>query len=333
MRILNDIHIGALRSAGTTPFTQWQLRQHTVNSFRALLPQGQDLLLLGDLFDTANVPVYDVLATYEALCHWLTENSGCKLYNVAGNHDLSKVSTTLSSFQFLGRLLLRSFPDRYIHIEKPTMTPYGYVIPHLPNQELFDLALSNVPACEYLFLHCNYNNNFAAQSDQSLNLSKEQADAAPVTHIIIAHEHHMSRHGKVLLPGNQLATSVADWLSHVDKFYVELTKQGPVLQLCAVRAEQFIELDWKELQFTDHKFVRVAGSSEAAEQSLALTKLNKFRAASEALVVSNAIQVVGDASTAAMFSESLETVQQFSIIDALREIFTAEEMAVLEGLL
>lgn len=327
LTVLNDVHIGALRTAGTTATTQWALRQHILSEFEKLLPKdGSELMILGDLFDTNNVPLHDVLKTFSILANWLSKSSSPKLYMVAGNHDLSKISNILSSFDFLCELLTAVAGDKVVTIKKPTMTPHGYVIPHLPNQDLFNLALDAVPTCTNLFLHCNYDNNFAAQSDQSLNLSKEYLDKLPISRVIIAHEHHKRCKGKVWIPGNQIASSVSDWLSDSNKHYLVLNDGAPTLVECADKNSEFTEMYWKELEVTDHKFVRVTGMASSEEASAHLTAINKLRAAHKALVITNAVQVVTE-DNSAEFEANLESAQSFSILDALKEFLTDAEFA------
>ena len=95
LTILNDTHIGAQRSAGTTPYTAWQLRQHLNETFKNLVDQIEGALCLnGDLFDTGNVALADVLQTWDTLLSFL--NRGGKLVLVQGNHDLNKTLTVLS---------------------------------------------------------------------------------------------------------------------------------------------------------------------------------------------------------------------------------------------
>lgn len=330
LTILNDIHAGAVRSAGTTPESQLALREHIRSSFANLLPDEGDLLLNGDLLDSGNVSLLALFNILEVLTSWLDDHPTASLYNSAGNHDLSKSSNILSSFQMLGLILSKSYPGRYIHIEEPTMTPYGYIIPHLRNQDLFNVAIANVPATQYVFVHANFDNNFAAQSDQSLNVSRLQVETMPCQHIIFGHEHHGRNLGKVLIPGNQIASSVSDWLSPGDKKYVQLTQMGPVLATSARRADEFIDLNWKNLEVTTHKFVRVSGAATEEELGSALAAINKFRNVSPALVISNGIETLSDDSTAEVFSSSLESVQAFDILAALRKILTKEEMSALE---
>ena len=331
LTILSDVHIGAIRSAGTTPTTQYALRQHVLSEFKRLLPVTGDLLLNGDLFDTNNIPISDVLKTYIILNDWLTQHPDSKLYNATGNHDASKTSTVLSSFQFLGKLLKLAHPNRYVHIEEPMMTPHGYVIPHLRNQDLFNHALSNVQECPFLFLHANFDNGFAAQSDQSLNVSREQAEICKARIIVFGHEHHKRIVGKVVIPGNQIATSVSDWLSPQDKGYVTITDGKLDYVTSAVRATEFIELEWRNLEVSDHKFVRVSGEASGDEASDVVNAINAFRKKSEAFVITNAV-AISTGSVKVDFDSTLTAVQHFSVMDALKEILTEDEMRVVETL-
>lgn len=101
LTVLNDCHLGANRSAGTTPSTKLILRQRLLDQFIELLPRDSDLMILGDLFDTFDINPLDFYYTFTALNNWLIANPTKSLYLVAGNHDLSKTSTTVSSFELL----------------------------------------------------------------------------------------------------------------------------------------------------------------------------------------------------------------------------------------
>jgi hypothetical protein len=323
LRVLNDLHLGVQRSAGTTPTSRLALRAKMLAQFVELLPDS-DLMILGDLFDSYEVPPADILDVYLALRKWLQK--GYRLYMVPGNHDLSKVSTTLSSFQFLCELL-----DGVVVIDKPAMTPYGYVIPHLPNQALFDEALVQVPECDFLFLHCNYNNFFATQSDHSLNLSKEQAEESKAKHIVIAHEHNARTVGKVTLPGCQIASSVSDWINATAKYYVTIAGKAIQTDECLMKATEYIELDWRALEVTGHSFVRVIGEAKVSEAALVVNTIAKFRAKSPALVVSNAVKMESNEALDG-FDEALETVQGFDVWNALEATLAPDEMTILRGL-
>lgn len=332
LRILNDTHCGAIRSAGTTVHTQMALRGYLQTRLKELLPVGENLLIQGDLFDTHSIPLVDLGATIETLFGWLKDNADCKLYNMRGNHDAHKSSNIWSSFDLLGRVLSRSFPDRYVHITEPTMTPYGYMIPHLPNQEQFDLALLKVPETAYLFVHCNYNNFFAQQADQSLNMSEEQVANCKAGTVVFAHEHHGRNFGKVLVPGNQIASSVSDWLSPQNKRYLTIRADGSrFFTECGVRATEYAEILWNQPTETEAKFVRLIGNATSAQSSDVVNAVNKYRKSSDAFVVANAVAIESDEGSV-NFEASLEAVQGFSVLEALRKFLTPAEMAVLEPL-
>jgi DNA repair exonuclease SbcCD nuclease subunit len=330
LKIINDTHIGAIRSGGTTLTSQWELRQSLGSKFKDLLPVGQDLMILGDLFDSTNVPIRDVLDTYFAIKAWSASSPNNKCWLVAGNHDLSKSSNVMASFDFLSALLADSCPA-VISVKAPLMTPHGYIVPHLPSQALFDEALAAVPACEVLYLHCNYDNNFAAMSDQSLNLSKEAAAVLPVTSIVLGHEHKSKRVGKVFIPGNQIASSCSDWIGQRIKMQASV-ENGVVTLSPLPDTQEFAELDWQTLEITDHKFIRVVGNATSDQAAAVVTAISKLRQSSQAYVITNGVSIAAEDGTAAVFENALEGVQSFSVMAALRELMTEEEMNKLETL-
>lgn len=287
-------------------------------------------MILGDLFNSSNVNVYDIAKTYEILTDWLSSNDG-KLYLVAGNHDLSKTSTTLSSFEFLCNLLNKSYPARVVVVLQPMMTPYGYVIPHLANQDLFNAALEDVPETDYLFLHCNYDNNFAAQSDQSLNLSCEQALKLPVKTIVFGHEHHgrsliaqdAKRSVNILIPGNQIATSVADWRGCKYKQYLTIADSW-FFYPCAQASDEYAEMLWNDLEKTTHNFVKLVGTVNEDTEAETITALNRLRQIHEAFVVSYGVSIVSENRTAA-FEAAAKTAKSFDIWEVLKEYLSEEE--------
>jgi hypothetical protein len=212
------------------------------------------------------------------------------------------------------------------------MTPYGYVIPHLPNQALFDEALLEVPECDVLFLHVNYDNKFAARSDQSLNLTAEQAAACKAQRILIAHEHNSRTTGKIVIPGNQIASSVSDWLHSPFKFYAQVSGSTITLVNCRARTNEYVEINWKELDgHPATSFIRVTGTATAEEATIAVTTLAKYRASSPALVISSAIEMQTTDDTEA-FSSSLESAQSFDVWRALEEHLTTDQLTKVKAL-
>jgi DNA repair exonuclease SbcCD nuclease subunit len=330
LTILHDLHLGAIRAGGATPASAYALRKYLLQGFSDLLEQtDSDLMLLGDLLDSQQIPLSDMLEVYRLLNDWL--KAGHDLYLVAGNHDLSRNSATLSSFQFLCRLIKSNYPGQVATLFEPQMTPYGYIIPHLANQDLFDSAVANVPPCDVLYLHCNYANEFAVNSDHSLNLSKEQAEAAPVQTIVIAHEHSARRklRGKVVIPGNQLASSVSDCMEEKTKQYATVDQGVVTLHDCV--QPNYKAVDWRNLAGTQADFIRVTGEATAVEASEVVTAISRFRQQSSAFVVTNAVDIAGDAESE-KFAANLESVKSFDVLAALKALLTPEEVAILESL-
>lgn len=329
LTIINDTHIGTIRSSGTTLASQAALTAYIHQSFKALLPDS-DLMILGDVFDKAQVSLTDLLFTYTALHEWLS--GGHHLYAVSGNHDDEKTSGKLSGFDMLCALLVREYPTTVTVIKGGgAMTSCGYVISHMPNQAEFDAELAKVPACDYLFIHVNYNNFFAAQSDQSLNISKEQVEACKARNIICGHEHHLKVVGKMHLPGCQISTSIADWQGCSHK-YKTVIENGVIRhEVVATKENDYTEQPWTNPTVTDHKFVKIVGSATAEQAAQVVSAIAKFRAISPAFVVANGVQIEAQ-SGAEGFGESLESVRAFDVMAALGELLSRDEMIVLQEL-
>ena len=178
--IINDVHLGVNRAAGTTQQTAALLRQYLQQNLHDLMMRhtDHDIIINGDLFDAYNVAMSDVLAFYQTACEWLGAGDGVLTLG-AGNHDLSKDSSRLSSFEFIGAILESQYPGRVRVIMESTDLGDGIImIPHVANQDLFNIEIEG--AIEYaenqiILFHANYDNNFTVESDHSLNVSREQA--------------------------------------------------------------------------------------------------------------------------------------------------------------
>lgn len=343
--VINDTHIGVIRSAGTTPVTAYALRQFALEQFDSLLARadGCDLLINGDLFDTDHIPYADLLETYKMLAEWIITNKDSTLYLPPGNHDLSKTTTTMSSQQFLCSLLKALVPSRVVvPVKGEAITVAGapgWIIPHMPNQEQFDIELQKVPKVKYLFLHCNFDNGFAAEADHSLNLSKEQATKLDVERIVLGHEHQrtMGLTGKVMVPGNQFPTSVADCLGNKDKYMTVITDDKFELVPTWEGAGSFQRVDWRELSKADasSQFIRVEGEASDAEAPAVVTAISKLRKAHNAFVITNAVKIAGRDDT--QVAESMEKVANFNVVHALmallekkNPVWTAKVKTIME---
>lgn len=335
---INDTHGGVVRSGGTTPFTSFQLRKRVTQKIGELLQlcEGGHLLINGDLLDTANIPLTDLLEIYQLLVRWVEANPDYYLFLSCGNHDIHRNTATFSSFQFLCKLLESTHPDRTKAIFEPLQLDEDiYVIPHMPNQDLFNEALKAVPkGVKYLFLHCNYDNKFAMEADHSLNLSPDQARELNVERIIIAHEHQRRTElaGKVLLPGNQIPSSVADCLGN-DVKYMLAVHSDKLEWLPVWEAEgDFIRLDWRSLEEVPHSFVRIEGTATAAEASDVASAISRYRNKSKSLVITNAVKIEGvnDQQELAL---NAETMRKFDVLEAVMELLNEEERAIVRRLM
>lgn len=331
--VINDLHIGVVRAAGTTPNTAYALRQWIIQRLAELLLQASDcdLLVNGDLFDSEHIPYSDLLETYRMFAQWMIDNPESILYLPPGNHDLSRTTTTMSSQQFFTMLLVGMFGERRVVVPTQGMAMTvagdpGWVIPHMPNQELFDLELAKVPAVKYLFLHCNFDNKFAVQSDHSLNLSKEQAQGLKVERIVLGHEHQrkMALTGKVMIPGNQFPSSVADCLGNHNKMMTMIRPASdPVpFEMLETWTEDgsFCKANWRELSEVspEAQFVRVEGEAATSEAPAVLTAISKLRKSHNAFVITNAVAIEGRVIGETV--QNMEKVANFNVVQALMQL-------------
>jgi DNA repair exonuclease SbcCD nuclease subunit len=331
--VISDTHIGAIRAGGTTPVTAYALRQHLLRHLERLVNLADDHLAInGDLFDTKLIPLPDLLATYGILAGWLNKNPLHRLTLIAGNHDLSRNQTELSSFEFLCKLLEASHSGQAFSVFDLTeIAPGLWALPHVANQDLFDAKLDKVPECAVLLVHCNFDNGFAQESDHSLNMSKEQALACKAEKILFGHEHDSSTRmgGKVIIPGNQIPSSVMDCLRDEVKQYTTIS-DGTV-KVVDYEKPKFEIQDWKSLRDTGAEFVRVSGKVTGDEAADAASAIARFRGASKAYVITNAVEVE-QIGTEELVSLSLEKISAFDVLAALKETLTTEEVTRLEAL-
>lgn len=339
LTVLSDIHIGTLRSAGTTPASAYALRGYLLEETNNLLNQiNTDLLINGDLFDKENIPLADLAQAISMFVGWLQK--GNRLWLSPGNHDLAKNSGVQSSFQFFGKLLTGMRPDQVTYISDLTEIYTGiWVLPHLANQDLLNDRLAKVPACKVLAVHANYDNNFAQESDHSLNISKSQAEACLADLILFGHEHQTREAlgGKVLIPGNQIPSSIADCLGCTSgtKFYTAVNIESGVAELKPFQALDFTEVDWKELATVKPtaRFIRVTGQAVPDEGAQVAQVISRFRSTADAYVITNAVQMRTGEEQTEQFAQSLESVQAFDVLGALLEVLSEEEGNAVKELL
>ncbi len=347
MLILNDLHVGASRKAGTTPASQAALTEHIHQHFEALINATDEdhIVINGDLFDGFEVPGTDLIRTFNVLDHWfMRARQAQHLTLVAGNHDWNPRADRVSSFHLLAHFL-RVRRGMSVDVIDHTrgfsrVADRVWAIPHMPNQDLFDIELSRAMADrgDILLLHANYDNNFAVESDHSLNVSREIA--AELINLgwtlIFGHEHQVRVTESIVIPGNQVPTSVADCLGCKSKYYLTLSGKETQLRewLNLEEDRVFTRTDWRNLD-TDpgYQFIRVEGTATAEEAAEVVDAVARFRAKSEAYVVTNAVKVEGVAAFDELAEMSLEQITAFNVLDALLEELSEEEGKVVKELL
>ena len=348
--ILNDTHVGVSRMAGTTPTSASALKAFLHERLAACLYKGYNRVIInGDLTDSYDIGLGEALEVYATLDQFLAISGGRELIVALGNHDLSKDSAKLGTVAFIGRLLEMKYPDRFKLVDAPHRVDDVYIIPHVTNQALFDLALSQVPDdVSYLLVHANFDNNFAAQSDHSLNLTREQAREVTSKGItlIFGHEHQgrTAFGGKLVIVGNQFPSSVSDCLAHGDgqldgaKYALAITGGGKYEKVMTWSRDDtvygYTEIDWRDLnpEVAHPAFVRVAGTAEAEEAAAVIKAISGFRQKSEAFVVTNAVKVSQLADSEEM-DVSAEDVRSVNVIQMLLDVLTEEQAAVVRQLM
>jgi calcineurin-like phosphoesterase family protein len=333
MYLLNDLHLGVVRAAGTTPTSREALRSYIFNYFRNLLNEcgGDDLCILGDLFDSFEVAPRDWLETFNALCEWCEANFDHNLILVAGNHDVSMKGNKVSSFETLASVLSKMFTN-VVMVGIDEVYNFGnlYMVAHHRNQDTFDLALKAAldevgPNC-YVLLHANYHNKFSEAADHSLNVSEDVAKEfcnKGVT-LVFAHEHqsrseipHGTRKGggTVAVLGNQFPTSISDCLGNQQKYYWRIGDGGlEKFRSWTFGGNAYLEVDWRSLEGTQADFVRVVGDATNAEAANVIDALHRFRQKSDAFVVGNAVKIEGIADIGDL-PETFEVAKKFDVME------------------
>lgn len=354
--ILNDIHIGAVRTAGTTPTSKRAIQQYLLDSFQDLIfsHTNKDLIILGDLFDSFEVETSNLLQTYMVLCDWIHE-TGNKVHLIRGNHDISKNSEKMSSFLFLCKLLKSHSRDSVFVYDEglAQLNEHVWCIPHVINQDMFDIELEkalHIPP-SFLLLHANLDNHFAEESDHSLNVSDEWIKKfLEIGHTpVFAHEHQHKRpyDEQVIVLGNQWPSSVADCLPHGSAqkdgkkyaYWLHQFKDGDDVRQRLERtctwnaATDFAEIPWNELADTPARFIRVTGSATAEQAQDVITAIARYRQKSPAFVITNAVQVAGMDGMGDMPELTSERLGAIDVLDALCSELTQPEADAVRSLL
>lgn len=344
--IVNDIHLGVARASGTTDTTAKALRAYLLAQFRAFIMQhlDKDLVINGDIFDQFNVPMSDVLEFYQIISDWIKASNGGKVWLGMGNHDFAKDSSKMSSLEFVGRVLEGQFPFAVGLVMAPQkLTEDIYMVPHVANQDIFNLELERAAKIDvrFILLHANFDNHFAIEADHSLNVSGQQAltlfNAGKI--LIFGHEHqarHIPNVG-VLCTGNQWPSSIADCLGNPDgrKAAFVIQADGQLIaQTTWSTAGTFVEMDWKQIADTpaDAQFVRVVGDATVEQAADVISIISKFRQKSTAFVVKNSVAIEG-VSDMQDLPEAMEMTKQFDVLTYLFEQLDPKQIDAVKLLL
>ena len=353
MLIVNDVHLGAVRKGGTTPATQAAIRGYLQQALRDHLAVYRDnhLIVNGDLFDQFSVEPAEVVRAYETFADWLNDDPERRLALGRGNHDWHPSGGRLSSFDLLAHFLVSRFSaDRVQVITEgyTRITDDVWMIPHMPNQDLFDMEIAKAvkeASGTYLLLHCNYCSTFAEHSDHSLNISASQVTALASAgwHLILGHEHQHRELPHATIVGNQWPSSISDCLGHGSaqrdgsKYALEITGLKVVRTETWRAATDYIEMDWRELDTeATQRFIRVTGDASAAEAEAAMSAIAKFRQKSAALVIGNAVKVEGVSVIEGFDGNSPtigEVIKSFDVLAALLQELSVPEAEVVRGLM
>lgn len=330
MLVLNDVHLGVQRSGGTTPASREALRSYLFDSFeQAIMDTNEDhICILGDLFDQFEVEPRDWVQCYLILQDWLVTRG--RLTLVAGNHDHSPKALKVSSFEMLCQVLVEQFGPERVQIAginvMRLIEPGIWALAHCSNQDIFNATLTEllgvVNSGNRVLLHANYDNNFAAQSDHSLNVSREQAKAfaGKGATLYFAHEHQAREAlgGSVVVFGNQWPTSIIDCLGNTFKsahiFNGGCTKVGTWSH---EDPEGYAEVDWREMDMAPEQctgFIKITGTASANEAGDCMSALSKFRAKSLAFVITNGVHIDGVAANEDL-PESFEATKAFDVME------------------
>jgi hypothetical protein len=277
-----------------------------------------------------------------------------KLFLGRGNHDWSKDSSKLSMFDFVCRLLKAEFGERVVVVDQPQWIDKKiYMIPHVPNQDLFNLELDRADKllatdvervwdCGLLLLHANYDNGYTLESDHSLNVSREQV-ARLTDHgwtLVFGHEHQARTDlsERVIITGNQWPSSVADCLNNPDgKKHAHIIHAN--LDMTPIETwsadSDFAQIDWRNLGMSDNdaRFVRVTGTATQEESAAVIAAIADFRRDADGVfVVTNAVQIEGMADMGEI-TASVENIRAFDVWGYLLEQLDPEQRSMVTRLM
>lgn len=355
--VLNDLHLGVQRTGGTTLASATSLREYGHAKHLGLLNLAPKhgcnrIVVNGDLADAYDIPLMQALEIYSVADAFLSQNPDIELVWGLGNHDLSKDSAKLGTVAFVGALLGMKH-DNFTLVKDASIVDGTemYIIPHVANQDLFNVELSQIPVnMQWILVHANLDNAFACDADHSLNLPRDQAKALTQfgAKLVFGHEHQGREilGAKVIVVGNQFPTSVSDCLK-VGDGQKDGTKRCMVIDH-GTNTHEFIptwtpddaegwyaEVDWRDLATIEEEgrgFVRVGGEATAAEAAGVVKAISEFRQRSNSFVVTNAVKIEKVEGLDDL-SESIEDIRSVNVIELLLEHLDADQAVAIKTLL
>lgn len=224
MIIFSDPHLGLNRKSHTIKGSSEALKNSIALQFSSFMQNyfDESIVCAGDLFDTFSNTEQTILKAYPIA-------DKCDVI-LAGNHDLKNTTDSVSSLDLLqelcpGTTIVKpeKFEEPFILSGRLDRMDFLF-IPHQGSQAIFDDAVAM--ACDEggmysesgkfraVFLHCNYDNDLANNSDASLNITSEQVDKLLefCDYVFIGHEHHPAKlkGGRLIIIGNPHPTSFSD---------------------------------------------------------------------------------------------------------------------------
>jgi DNA repair exonuclease SbcCD nuclease subunit len=223
IRFVSDTHLGLSRQSHTTPESAKRMQGclHDV-AMEATEPQEETIVIhAGDLFDkySNNEAVIAQAAELTPFCDYI----------LAGNHDCSNRTDTVSSFELLSTMQDKG--NDAIFVKGQRLYTYTgnpdfrlCLVPHQMSQADFVLQLNeavekfkymqNTGVLKILVTHCNYDNPLTEKSESSLNLTREAAEELLKTFdfILLGHEHNPRTDfdGRLVVLGSLMPTSFSD---------------------------------------------------------------------------------------------------------------------------
>ena len=338
VKVTTDWHIGAKRTAGATPTSNDALGTYMLESLRNALDPDLPHLIMGDLLDQFTIDAATLFNVYQVLRSFLA--TGQELAVVRGNHDYHPRASQVSSFDLLMGILEHQFPLTLTVAREVTSWHQFVLVPHLPNNDLLRIEVDKLSDVEdsVIVFHANYDNNFAADSQHALNLTPDMVGPLIKRGNVLAlgheHQYRTLEQRRVLILGNGVPSSVADCLGCDGKFAAYYDGLDYELEPIVYINEVFTRIDWRNLDADPgYQFIRVEGTATAEEAAEVVDAVAKFRAKSEAYVVTNAVKVEGVAAFDELAEMSLEQITAFNVLDALLAELSEEEGKVVRALL